>query len=793
VLTAFMAGLALGSALFGRIVDRRGNGLRLYAWLEFCIGLFALLFPLLLAGLDDLYTFLYRYVGESRQLFAFVRFLISFTVLLVPTTLMGATLPALSKYVVRRLRLVGRHIGGLYAINTFGAVAGTALAAFLLMERFGIRGTTLIAAAGNLLIALTAYYLSAGERRQEDAPAGGAEPADASDGPPPYMVRLVFWGFALSGFAALGYEVVWTRLLSVVLRLTTTQSFSTILIAFLFGLAAGGAVGARYADRWRHLLAIFAITELVLGLFGLCSILLFGTIPEMERALSALPSWWGHLARLFALSFGIMLLPTFLMGLLFPVVGRICLPRLASVGRKIGNIYAANTAGAIIGAFAAGFLLIPLAGTQVSLQILAWTNILIGAVILLANPDLGRGSKTTIVAAAAIPLLLLTLLPPSDHMQELFRRSQPRSSLLYCDEAAGGTVTVYEYPEGTRVLRVNGAGEVPTDHAAIKTFRLLGNLPMLLHPAPDDVLVIAFGGGITLAAVESHQPKRLDCVEVVPGVFDAAGYFAGYNRRLHERLESSGIKLIVDDGRNHILRTDRRYDVIISDSTHPGTADSWVLYTEEFYRLCRERLHEGGLIAQWLPLHGLATDDYKMILRTFQAVFPHATLWLTTDYTILLGTPEKLAIDFDLLARDLAYESIGPGLAEVDLDDALSLLAALALDEEALGRYAGPGPINTDDRPYISFTHGGPPPMPGLVERLIERADTYVFGADERDLHRLTRRLQARRFSFLGDLSLKGGARQDAIVQFRRALALDPDEPDARRFMRRLQAERPSE
>jgi spermidine synthase len=788
VLTAFMAGLALGSFCFGRLADRKGNALRLYAWLELGIGLFALLFPLLLAGLDDIYTYLYRYLGGNEQAFALVRFLLGFALLLIPTTLMGATLPVLSKFVVRRLGLVGRDIGGLYAVNTFGAVAGAALAAFLLMERAGIDGTTYIAAAGNLLIALLAFYLSRARTEPERSPPTLESSAPPLKEQPPYMIRLVFWGFALSGFAALGYEVVWTRLLSVVLRLTTTQSFSTILIAFLFGLAAGGAVGSRFADRWKRLFATFAIIEILLGLFGIASILMFGAIPDIERALSSLPSWWGHLTRLFALSFGVMLVPTFLMGLLFPLVGRICLPRLGAVGRSIGNIYAANTAGAILGAFAAGFLLIPLAGTQTSIQLLAWANIALGSAVLLVNPAMAIKARIGILGLFAIPLILLTLLLPADHMKELFRRSQPNSSLLYCDEAAGGTVAVHEFPDGTRVLRVNGAGEVPTSHAAIKTFRLLGNLPMLLHPAPEDVLVIAFGGGITLASVESHRPERLDCVEVVPGVVGAAGYFASYNDNLRDRLEQSAINIIVDDGRNHILRTEKRYDVIISDSTHPGTADSWVLYTEEFYQLCKARLTAGGLVAQWLPIHGLAVDDYKMILRTFQAVFPHASLWLTTDYTILLGTPERLQIDMEDLQRKMTDEAFAGGLAEVDLGDAISLLGAIALDERALSRYAGPGAINSDNRPYISFTHGGPPPLPGLVEQLITRADSYVGNAGPDDLVRLQRRLQARKFTFLGELALKRGDRKSAVLQFRRALALDHDERSAARALRKLQA-----
>ncbi len=788
VLTAFMGGLAIGSAYFGRVVDRRGNGLRIYAFLEGGIGLFAVAFPLMLARLDGLYTILYRLLEGNAYAFSLVRFLISFCVLLIPTTLMGATLPVLSKHFVRRLVRVGRGVGGLYAVNTFGAVAGCMLAAFLLIEHVGVRGTIYITAGANLLIAVAAFLLSPSQEDAAAANAASAEPAP----PPSVLSTVVFWGFALSGFAALGYEVVWTRLLSVVLRLTTTQSFSIILIAFLFGLAAGGALGARLVDRWKRLLAVFATIELLLGLFGLASIAVFGGVPLLQQALGALPSWWGHAVRLLVISFGIMLAPTFLMGLLFPVVGRLQAFELRSLGRRIGDIYAVNTAGAIFGAFAAGFILIPLLGTQASIQLLAAINIGLGLVVLLANPALRPGLKAATLAVTALPVLLLVSLLPPDHMRALFQRSQPRGALLFCDEQAGGTVAVYEFPDGNRLLRVNGAGEVPTDHASIQTFRLLGNLPLLLHPDPQDVLVIAFGGGITLASVEKHHPRRLDCVEIVPGVFEAARLFDQYNDGVYGRINTGGINIIVDDGRNHVLRTDRQYDIIISDSTHPATADSWVLYTEEFYRLCKKRLGAGGYFAQWLPLHGLGEDDYRMIVRTFQRVFPHASLWLTTDYSILLGTPEELEIDFARLEGRLRRPELMDALEQVDLGDALSFLSTLALEERTLNEYAGAGPVNTDDRPYVSFSRGGRPAMAGLLPYFGERLQVALVSCAEGDRARLERRLRARRHTLMGDLALKMGARQQAFDHLRQALAIDPEERGASRIMKRLEVSQAS-
>jgi spermidine synthase len=803
VLSAFMAGLALGSALFGRVADRGGNPLRLYAWLELNIGLFALVFPFILGRLDGFYTLLYGWLEGSPAAFGAARFALSFLVLLVPATLMGATLPVLSRFAVGSLGRLGRGVGSLYALNTFGAVAGCALTAFVLLELAGVRGATTIAALVNGLVAVAAFVL-AGRYREKGIPGKDADeaPPRARDGAAreagatevaPLAARAVFWGFAISGFVALAYEVVWARLLGVVLRLTTSQSLSTILISFLFGLAVGGAVGARYADRWKPLVAIFAAIQLALGLFGLASIALFGAIPDLARAIPAM-SWGGHLLKLFLLAFVVMLGPTVLMGLAFPVAAKIHARGMAALGRSVGNIYAANTAGAIFGAFTAGFVLIPLLGTQHAIQLLAWINLAVGVVVLLADASGNRRRRLTLFAAAGLPALLLTLLLPGSHLEAVLGKASPRGELIYFDETAGGTVTVFEFPDASRILRVNGAGEVPTDRASVQIFRMLGNLPMLVHPAPRDVLVIAFGGGITLSSVEPHRPRSLDCVEIVPGVFEAAEYFDRYNRGLHRRLDQGGIELIEDDGRNHVLRTRRSYDVIISDSTHPGTADSWVLYTQEFYRLCRERLNRNGLFAQWLPLHGLTPEAYRMILRTFYSVFPHASLWITEEYSILLGAPDGLAIDVPQLRKRLAHVEVREGLDEVNLDDPVSFLAGLALDERAIAAYVGDGPVNTDDRPWISFARrmrsGGGGILPITISLLPHygvRLDYILAGATPETVDRIRRRLLARRHAQAAWVSLRLGDRRRTDEELRRARALDSTDPDTLEIIERVE------
>ena len=794
VLTAFMAGLALGSFYFGRWADKSNNNLRLYAFLELGIAAFALAFPLILSGLDEIHTWLYLQLEATPYVFALVRFPLCFLVLLIPTTLMGGTLPILIRFATRQMSQVGWSVGTLYAANTFGAACGVGIAAYLTIEYLGISGTTTVAVVGNVLIAV--FSLTWSRRLSDSAELGKRNNAQQKHSPalPNWLVQLTLLVFCASGFTALGYEVLWTRVLTMILGLSTAQSLSIILIAFLFGLALGGAIAARFMDRWPDLLIAFGAIEILLGLFGHISIGAFGASTHFIPHLSALTSWMGYLFATATLVFSIALIPTCLLGLLFPLVGQLNVTHLKTLGTKIGTVYAVNSLGSIAGAFGAGFLLIPLLGTERAVQALAWTNIALGVLLLLVHPNASSRFKLPAICLPVGAVLLLTWAMPSNFFIALFANTEKDSELVYYREGTAGTVTVHQMDHGNRILKVNGMGEVPTDHASIKIFRLLGNLPMILHSDPRQVLVIAFGGGITLNSVLLHQPERVDCVEVVPGVVEAAGFFARYNNYVFNRVGTDRLRLIHGDGRNHVMRTPERYDIIIADATHPGTADSWVLYTEEFYQLCRQRLKTEGFIAQWIPLHGLAVADYEMLLRTFRAVFPHATLWLTDKYSIVLGANQPQHIDFELLAQRLSAAAVQESLQEVDLADPVSFAGTLALDECAFADYAGHGPLNTDDRPYISFTDrrrrdtgAGLPALSSLLPHLVVEANESLFAMDEEEKQNIECRLRARKYSIEGAVSLLNDKTGEAIWHYRQARKTDPAERMALRALRRLE------
>ena len=693
VLSAFMAGLALGSWVLGRYIDRCKHPLRIFAALEAGIGLFALFFPTISANLGNAYGALVGLQGNF-YLFSLARFGLCFALLLIPTALMGGTLPVMAKFAVRRLGRLGGRVGQLYAVNTLGAVVGVLAATFGLMEGLGLQGTTQAIAAVNFLVAGAAWLWG----RQRAVGVGkGAEVKE-----PSHSDRILWGllaGFALSGFAALGYEVAWMRLLMVSFSFNSHYEFSIVLVAFLSGLALGGWLGSRLLTRRADLLPIFVGVQFLIGACGALSVLAFAHLSILVEPIQRADSWWMSRTGVFFTAVAIMLLPTVAMGVIFPLVGQIYTRQLARLGRGIGDIGAVNSLGAVGGAFVTGFVLIPLLGTEWSVKVLAALNGLVGLTIALISQQRKR-----LVWSGAVGLALLLVLVPSDVLRRIAEPAAVNRDLVFYQEGAEGVITVEQQTDGFRKMALNGGGQVPTDYSSLQIFRLLGHLPLLLHPDPQEVLVVSLGGGIALGGAAQYEPRRITCVELVPEVIDAArAHFGEFNHHVLENPTAWNIELVIDDGRNFLLSSHDTYQIITGDATHPTSADSWVLYTKEFYKLCRAHLSTDGIMAQWLPFHGLPPDDYQTIVRTFQHVFPHTTLWRSNNYSIMVGTMQPLAIDWERLNEKMTPPRVQRSLEGIDLGNAFALLNTLVMDEVALRHYVGEGPLNTDDHPYISF------------------------------------------------------------------------------------------
>ncbi|MFQ6044545.1 MAG: fused MFS/spermidine synthase, partial [Candidatus Poribacteria bacterium] len=412
VLTSFMAGLALGSFYFGRRADEQERPLRTYSYLEAGIGVFALIFPIILILLNGVYVGIYRQINASFYPLSLIRFVLSFLVLLVPTTLMGATLPIISKFFVSRLENLGWDVGRLYSLNTFGAVVGTIAAGFFLVKWFGVDWTLRLSAAINLIIAGIAILLDkqwvsvrAMNCATTNSAANGAINCATTN---PLIVQLALWAFAASGFCALAYEVLWTRILVFFVG-STTYAFATMLSAFLFGIAAGSFIFARIADlpyfreKLQHQVSILGVVQISIGLSAIALLPAFSELYAIRVGLPA-GRFWSFISCLV-----VMILPTTLMGASFPLVTRIYTFNLNKLGRSIGNIYSINTVGAILGSFIAGFILIPLIGIQKSVVLIASVNTIMGCLLIALNPQANRRFRLSGIISAALIIIFSNL------------------------------------------------------------------------------------------------------------------------------------------------------------------------------------------------------------------------------------------------------------------------------------------------------------------------------------------------------------------------------------------------
>ena len=723
VLTAFMAGLALGSFYFGRKIDESTQSpLRIYALLEAGIGAFCLVWPLILGVLSAIYILIHRNVTSEFYTLSLIRFVLTFGVLLIPSTLMGGTLPVLTRFFVKRLEQLGTNIGILYALNTFGAVIGTVAAGFFLIEALGIRWTLGVGIAINFAVAAIALVLARKALATEDVSSSQPEivVADKTFSPaiqstesrkPKAESHLVLWAIGVSGFCALAYEVLWTRIMVFFLG-STTYAFATMLAAFLFGIALGSIILARWVDRIKQPIAIFGIIQLGIGLFAL---ILIPAFEELYGMSSALQSTFGA-SRFwtFFSCFLVMCLPTLLMGASFPLVTKIYTGSARQLGKSIGNVYAVNTVGSILGSFCAGFILIPLLGIRPSIVLTVALNSGIGCLLILRSrwqTETGKsllqgiGIGMPLLNAGLAVILLLTVNQSLFLKSAIFKTQRPGDTLVDYNEEVDATVTTLKDDEGVYRLYVDTNQAADASRWDSPSHRVIAHLPLLLHPRPKRALVVGFGMGLTSHSITQHGVK-VDAIELSNGVLSAARkYFTHVNENV---FENPLFNYKLNDGRNHILMTKTKYDMISTGIIHPlVSAGSSNIYTADFYRLCRRILTEDGIMCQWVPLHRLPEEHYKMIVRTFIEVFPETTLWYkyTPDFVILIGTREPLSIDYKNFISRAQIANIREGLAADDLDG-MSLLDSFMMGPETVHKYVGVGPIHTDNRPQLEFFRG---------------------------------------------------------------------------------------
>ncbi|MCX7011815.1 MAG: fused MFS/spermidine synthase [Candidatus Sumerlaeota bacterium] len=757
VLTAFMGGLALGSWLSGLCWRRVRNPLALYGWLELGIGLFVLILPALIRLSSVPLSAVYRTPGIGPYWQDVARFLVSGAIMIVPTTLMGATLPALIGYFSRSRGEVGERTGLLYAINTFGAMFGASATGLLLIPRLGMSHIARGAAAVNIAIGLAALVLSRG---RAVAAAGGVDGMDGMDkvdagaisstpsipsipstastpstspAPSPQFsaaaVRVCVAAIAVSGAASMMLQVAWTRLFALMIG-SSTYSFTLVVVASIGSLALGARIFGRMADRSANPGALFAGLLAVAGFSVFATLFVTNQLPPAVYRL--LGNTLDHHYRQWLNEFCIVALvlfgTTFCLGGTFPAVARIAASRWRSIGEAVGAVYAVNTIGAVVGSAAAGLALLPWLELRGCFLLGAGALVGLGAIVGLATARrawagaliacvLGAAFGAALYAAPAWSKSLLTSNPflrlrfmdqkllPGKTVADIFEDHARSNRVLYYYEGASCTVTVVGFGRTDQIaLKVNGKTDASNSASDMPTQLLVGHLACLFHPNPKEGCMIGLGGGFSLGSMETYGLERIDCVEISKGVERAVRrYFEQYNGGA---LEDPRAHLIIADGRNHLLLTDRTYDVIVSEPSNPWIAGVGSLFTTEFFQLAKSRLKPGGILGQWIHTYSLTMDDVLLIIGSYRDVFgDNILVWQCTpgDY-ILLGSNEPLRLGWNQLLRRLADPKIAASLGRQGLDNPRALLSGYVGPGAAFAADVEGHPRNTDDYPRLEFS-----------------------------------------------------------------------------------------
>jgi len=741
VLAVFMGGLALGGWWFGRVADRSTRPLRLYGVLELGIAASALAFLGLLEAFPHLYAPLARLREGDRLWLTLLRVAFGALALIAPTTLMGGTLPVLVRFVSRGPSRRAAPLAFLYGFNTLGAVVGTFLAAFVLLPSIGVLRAYGVALAVNVAIGLASLALTAPAaqdgattRVDEDRPHRGA--GDAPEPAEPFTGRLVLWGIGISGFCALGYEVLWTRTLAMIVG-TSVYGFAIMLIAFLAGIAAGSHAHVllpRFARAStggiRAATASFGLAQIAIGVAAFATTVALRDLPAHATALqgwfrSASGEFGARQIASFVLAFAFMAVPAFFMGFSFPVAGEIHARRRDTVGASTGQVLAVNTVGAILGSAGSGFVLLYLLGLERSILTLCAVNVGTGVAVLAANVPRSRtvakSAVATIAGATAIGIAALAVAPDDFRIWDrdyfaVYRNNQrsafatpekiadavANTDVLYYHQGANEIISVIRPKGGATSILVDGKVVASSNLEDIQCQRTLGHLPMLAHPDPRSVFVLGLGTGMTLGSTSLHPGvEEIVLAELEPAVIPAAREFAGFN---HSVLDDPRLRVIHEDGRNYLRTTRKTFDVITADPVHPWTGGAAYLYTDEYFRTARARLSPGGVMCQWLPIYELTVDDLRSVVRTFADNFNHVALWLTHYDAELIASDEPLDFDERRLAARMARGRIADDLAEVDMGSPREFLSYFVAGNRGVRAFASGGTLNTDDNLSLEFS-----------------------------------------------------------------------------------------
>ena len=725
VLAVFMGGLALGNRLIGARADLLARPLSAYGYLEVTIGLYAFCFSAIFSLADKVFIGLGSKLFENSLGMLLLKSGLSVGLLLLPTMLMGGTLPLLAAWLQRQSDDAGRWSARFYSTNSLGAVCGSFVAGFLLIRNLGLVSSLQITALVNVLVGLAAVGLGRAqgeEAKPKSAAAVAGENRAAATGENSSAMRWATLLVALTGAVSMGLEVLASRSLTLIFG-ASLQAFAVVLMAFILGIGAGSAaVASPRLKRWR---SEGAIIGLLLAAAGIVGLLVLGIEQWVELyrhiKVGLAPTRMGY--RFYqAITGGFSLvvigLPAAFIGAVLPLCLRWVSDSGKGFGERVGRLLTWNTLGAVVGVLFTGFFLMPQAGLRNAFNLLAvalcvpafllawsaqrraWAGAAGALAVALVISCVAGGeswrhvlssglfrSRETVVDSTTIPLRKQTV------------------KILFYEDAPDATVTIEQTGSGQGLdanigLRINGKAEASTQ-GDLTTQLLLAHLPMLARPGSEDVFVLGLASGISCSGFLAHPIKHLTVADNCEPVTRAVDFFAPWNRGVRTNAVS---RIRIEDARTVLKLENKSYDVIVSEPSNPWFASVGSVFSREFYEICKRRLKPGGLMVQWFHVYEMHDGIVEMVLRTFGSSFPEMEIWDTNEGDIiLLGSDRPWQLTLDGLRRAYTNAEVLKDMESIGLGTPEALLARLFASQRTAPAIAGPGPIQTDGFPVLEY------------------------------------------------------------------------------------------
>lgn len=729
VLATFLGGLALGNFIIGRLSDKIFSQLLFYGLIELVIGIYCIFFPTINSVSEK---FFFNVINESilldnQFLYLIIKFFVAVLVLILPTTLMGGTLPLLTKFFTERIGNIRKENANLYFLNSFGAVVGVFFAGFILIKTFGLDVTIKIGGVLNILIGSTSILLNSFIKESAVQNLSLEQKSSISENVKQFSIptiKVIIAIGGLSGFASLMYEILWTRILIAVFG-SSTYSFSIMLMAFISGITLGSFIVSSDFVSKLNRINVLIVSQLMIALTILISLLLLPYLPYQFWQMSTLFSKTNQafsifLSFEFLICFFLMFIPTIFMGMSLPLIVEIVAYHKRLIGFSVGIVFSVNTLGNVLGAIFAGLIFIPLLGIKNSFLIGILINISSAIVLFVMVIKTTQAYFKRFAYPAFILSILLIFLVPDWNQQlmtsGIFRRlseNPPPSfsdykkifksrEILFYKDGTSGNVSVIRTLDTLRqkILLINGKPDA-SSYGDLPTQLLVGHIPMFLHPNPQKIFVIGFGSGSTINAVLKHNPEQIICSEISREVIETADLFSDINENC---LKDRRVKLVIEDAQSYLKMTDKKFDVIVSEPSNPWIAGIGNLFSKEYFERCKDRLNAGGIMCQWFHIYEMDDDVLSMVISTFNSVFPYVQVYggVFGDL-ILIGTKEEFQPDFEQIYSNFNKPKVKDNLKKIGINNLFTFLTTQILSPEGAFTLTNDRLLNSETKPLLEF------------------------------------------------------------------------------------------